>query len=129
MHAWSEVEHDLVYKPLQGALSKDALAQKCLAKPERLHCATRSAADGSESEMSPLGLAKSPPAVESSFSRAISNRDILPTETVTGAQHPTVEGSRLSRHEAEWHIHFTSIEYAKAPPSSIIAATSVSIRP
>ncbi len=26
MHAWSEVEHDLVYKPLQGALSEDELA-------------------------------------------------------------------------------------------------------
>lgn len=26
MHAWSEVEHDLVYKPLQGSLSDDELA-------------------------------------------------------------------------------------------------------
>lgn len=26
MHAWSEVEHDLVYKPMQGALSEDELA-------------------------------------------------------------------------------------------------------
>ncbi len=26
MHAWSEVEHDLVYKPLQGTLSEDELA-------------------------------------------------------------------------------------------------------
>jgi ppGpp synthetase/RelA/SpoT-type nucleotidyltranferase len=26
MHAWSEVEHDLVYKPLQGSLSEDELA-------------------------------------------------------------------------------------------------------
>ncbi|QET02988.1 hypothetical protein FOB72_13645 [Cupriavidus pauculus] len=26
MHAWSEVEHDLVYKPLQGELSEDELA-------------------------------------------------------------------------------------------------------
>lgn len=26
MHAWSEVEHDLVYKPLQGALSEDEYA-------------------------------------------------------------------------------------------------------
>ena len=26
MHAWSEVEHDLIYKPLQGTLSKEELA-------------------------------------------------------------------------------------------------------
>lgn len=26
MHAWSEVEHDLVYKPMQGSLSEDELA-------------------------------------------------------------------------------------------------------
>ena len=26
MHAWSEVEHDLVYKPLQGTLSDEELA-------------------------------------------------------------------------------------------------------
>jgi hypothetical protein len=26
MHAWAEVEHDLVYKPLQGALSEDEYA-------------------------------------------------------------------------------------------------------
>jgi ppGpp synthetase/RelA/SpoT-type nucleotidyltranferase len=26
MHAWSEVEHDLVYKPMQGTLSEDELA-------------------------------------------------------------------------------------------------------
>uniref|UniRef100_A0A914YW84 RelA/SpoT domain-containing protein n=1 Tax=Panagrolaimus superbus TaxID=310955 RepID=A0A914YW84_9BILA len=26
MHAWSEVEHDLVYKPLQGALSEEEYA-------------------------------------------------------------------------------------------------------
>ena len=26
MHAWSEVEHDLVYKPLQGSLSEDEYA-------------------------------------------------------------------------------------------------------
>lgn len=26
MHAWSEVEHDLVYKPMQGALSEEELA-------------------------------------------------------------------------------------------------------
>lgn len=26
MHAWSEVEHDLVYKPIQGSLSEDELA-------------------------------------------------------------------------------------------------------
>jgi ppGpp synthetase/RelA/SpoT-type nucleotidyltranferase len=26
MHAWSEVEHDLIYKPLQGSLSEDELA-------------------------------------------------------------------------------------------------------
>ena len=26
MHAWSEVEHDLVYKPLQGGLSTDEYA-------------------------------------------------------------------------------------------------------
>jgi ppGpp synthetase/RelA/SpoT-type nucleotidyltranferase len=26
MHAWSEVEHDLVYKPLEGALSKDEVS-------------------------------------------------------------------------------------------------------
>ena len=26
MHAWSEVEHDLVYKPLQGSLSEEELA-------------------------------------------------------------------------------------------------------
>src|SRR5690606_26085090 len=26
MHAWSEVEHDLVYKPLQGKLSEDEYA-------------------------------------------------------------------------------------------------------
>ena len=26
MHAWSEVEHDLVYKPLNGTLSEEELA-------------------------------------------------------------------------------------------------------
>ena len=26
MHAWSEVEHDLVYKPMQGTLSEEELA-------------------------------------------------------------------------------------------------------
>lgn len=26
MHAWSEVEHDLVYKPLQGTLSDEELS-------------------------------------------------------------------------------------------------------
>ena len=26
MHAWSEVEHDLVYKPLAGDLSEEELA-------------------------------------------------------------------------------------------------------
>ena len=26
MHAWSEVEHDLIYKPLQGALSDEELS-------------------------------------------------------------------------------------------------------
>ena len=26
MHAWAEVEHDLVYKPLQGMLSQDEYA-------------------------------------------------------------------------------------------------------
>ena len=26
MHAWSEVEHDLIYKPMQGTLSEEELA-------------------------------------------------------------------------------------------------------
>lgn len=26
MHAWSEVEHDLIYKPMQGTLSEEELS-------------------------------------------------------------------------------------------------------
>lgn len=56
--------------------------------------------------MSPLGLAKSPQAVGLSFNRTIFKPDSPPAEAVTCAQHPTVEGSHLRQHEAEWHIHF-----------------------